>query len=298
METPRERRLPAADGITLRALEWPGGAAPLLFVHATSFCAETWAPVWSAAAEAGAAGRRVLAVDQRGHGGSEAPAAPSDYAWTRLAADVVEIAGLVAAEAGGPIVAVGHSSGATACLAAAASRPDRFAAVIAVEPVLRDASPEARADSSDSFAGSSALAAGARRRRGVFASEEEARARLRSRFPYSGFAADAFEALLTGAFERRADGTLTLRCPGEREAWCYEGAAALDLWPLAKTIRAPLGLVLGQYSAVPTRLRERLLAGRAGTRVETIAGATHFAALERPVEVGAAIARLLAGGLR
>ena len=87
---------------------------------------------------------------------------------------------------------------------------------------------------------------------------------------------------------------VTLRCPGEREAWCYDGAVALDLWPLAAQIRAPLLLVLGEHRAVAPALRDRLVAALPSVQVATIAGGTHFTALERPREVGAAIARFLA----
>jgi pimeloyl-ACP methyl ester carboxylesterase len=292
-EAPRESRL-AGEGVSLRALEWEGAPPTALLVHATSFCAEAWIPAWEAARAAGAGPRRAVAVDQRGHGRSEAPADPGAYAWTQLAADVAALAERLGADGDGGVIGIGHSSGATAVLAAAGAQPDRFAALVAVEPVLFDASPAARAGAADSFLASRTLADGARRRRSVFASEEEARARLRARFPFAAFDEAAFEAVLAGGLERRDDGTAALRCPGEREAWCYEGAAALDVWPRVASIRAPLLLVLAEHSAVPPPLRERLLAGRAGARVETVAGATHFAALERPAEVGAAIGRFLA----
>ena len=276
-DAPRERHL-RARSLAFRAIEWPGDAPAALLLHATSFCADAWRPVWEAARAAAPRPRRAVAVDQRGHGGSDAPATAAAYAWTELALDVAALADAL----GAPLLGVGHSSGATALLAAAGMRPAGFAAVVAVEPVLFA--------SGSSFAGGGALAASARRRRDRFASREEARARLRGRFPYSGFAAEAFEAVLDGALESTPEG-VALRCPGEREAWCYEGAAALDLWPLAARIAAPLLLVLGEQSAVPPELRDRLLDGRAHAEVATIPAATHFAALEQPAQVGRAIAR-------
>src|SRR5215472_1593967 len=276
-EVPRERRL-AVRGLAFRALEWSGAAPAALLLHATSFCAEVWRPVWQAVRETESRPRGAAAVDQRGHGGSDAPATADGYAWTELARDAVALANAL----GTPRLAVGHSSGATALLAAAGLRPAAFAAVVAVEPVLFE-------PGGGGFAGGGVLAAGARRRRDRLASRDEARERLRTRFPYSGFAPDALEAYLDGALRSTSAG-VELRCPGEREAWCYEGAAALDPWPLAARIAVPLLLVLGERGAVPAALRDRLLAGR-DARVETIGGATHFAALERPLEVGGAISR-------
>lgn len=276
------------------ALAWDGvaGEAPVLLVHATSLCADAWRPAWKAARADGASSHPALAIDQRGHGRSVAPAEPEDYRWTCLAKDVDAVAAALAAEhAGARVVGVGHSSGATALLAAAGAAPDRFTALVAIEPVLFDA-PDA--PGSESFRGSHFLAGAARRRRNAFASIDEAWLRLRAKPPLAGFDPACFEAILGGALSCEADGSVALRCPGEREAWCYEGAAALDLWPLAEKIRVPLLLVLGEHGAVAHEHRDRLLACVPDLRIETIAGATHFAALERPREVGAAIARFLA----
>jgi pimeloyl-ACP methyl ester carboxylesterase len=293
----RGERWLAANGLRFRALEWGGAAPTALLVHATSFCADGWRPLWSAA-RANGADLRAVAIDQRGHGRSDAPAAPHAYEWTRLADDAAALAALLAAEdeqrgAGHParVVGIGHSSGATSLLAAAGAHPERFAAIVAVEPVLFEAGSDGAAAG---FAGDRFLAAAARRRRDRFASRSEARERLAAKPPLAGFDRAALDAVLDGALAEREDGSVSLRCPGEREAACYEGAAALDLWPLAARIEAPLLLVLGERGAVAPTLRKRLAAAARRTCVEVVPGATHFAALERPGEVGAAIARFLA----
>jgi pimeloyl-ACP methyl ester carboxylesterase len=283
----RERKL-EANGLRLRALEWAGCEPALLFVHATSFCADGWHPVVASLHASAAAAPRCIAIDQRGHGGSDAPGSAAGYQWTRVAEDIAAVAAIVGD--GAPVVGVGHSSGATALLAAAGLRPERFAALVAVEPVLFEKTATA---GGASFAGSSHLANAARRRRDRFASVAEARERLRAKPPCAGFDEAAFEAALDGMLAADGDGA-ALRCPGAREAWCYEGAAALDLWPLAAKIRGPLLLVVGEHSAVAPALRERLVAALPSVSVATIAGGTHFTALEQPHGVGASIARFLA----
>jgi pimeloyl-ACP methyl ester carboxylesterase len=82
---------------------------------------------------------------------------------------------------------------------------------------------------------------------------------------------------------------VALRCAPEREAWAYEGAAALDLWTWAERVRAPVALLLAEHSAVPARLADRLAAVLPRCDALRIPGATHFAALERPAEVGSAL---------
>jgi pimeloyl-ACP methyl ester carboxylesterase len=275
------------DALRLGALEWTGSGPLLILVHATSFCADVWKPAWRAARAKGPARRRALAIDQRGHGRSTAPTEPSAYAWTAVAEDVV---GVLGAELGAAerALLVGHSSGGTVVLAAAAIRPDRVAAVAVVEPVLFE--PPAPGADADSFAGSRLFVERARKRRARFEDRDAARAALRGRFPYSGFAAPALEAYLDGGFEATAGGELALRCTPEIEGWAYRGAAALDLWPLIPRVEAPVWVVAAEHSAMPPPLLERLRGCRAGVRVEQVPGTTHFAVMERPEQVGAILA--------
>ncbi len=281
-----------ANQLRLRALRWEGAGPTALFVHATSFCADGWRPVVAELQQVASPSPRAVAIDQRGHGGSDAPEEPAAYQWTRLAEDIDAIASVLAAEdpLQSAVIGVGHSSGATSLLAAAGRHPERFAALVAIEPVLWS---ERVSGDAPSFAGASLLAAAARRRRDRFASREDARLRLRAKPPFASFDPVAFDAVLPGMLAIDGDG-VKLICPGEREAACYDGAAALELWPLAAQIRAPLLLVLGERGAVSPALRDRLIAALPSAQVVTIPGGSHFVALERPREVGAAIGRFLA----
>ena len=275
------------DALLVGVLEWPGSGPPLLLVHATSFCAEVWGPAWGAARAAGLADRRALAIDQRGHGRSGTPSEPSAYAWTRVAGDLVAVLAEESA-AEEPAFLVGHSSGGTAALAAAAICPERVAGVAVVEPVLFE--PPAPGADADSFAGSRLFAKRALKRRSRFEDRVAARAALQSRFPYSGFADSALEACLDGGFEVTEAGELVLRCAPETEAWAYQGAAALDLWPLIPRIEAPVQVIAAEHSAMPPPLLDRLRRCRGGVRVDQVAGTTHFAVMERPEPVGEMIA--------
>jgi pimeloyl-ACP methyl ester carboxylesterase len=284
----------AAGAMRFRALEWPGKGPPVLLFHATSFCADVWSPAWLSAFAGGAGGSPALAIDARGHGGTSAPRDAREYVWPRFAEDAV---GLVHAWADRErAILVGHSSGATAALVAAARRPDLVRAVVAVEPVLFDA--PAKGTARDSFAGSQGLAQRARRRRARFPSREEARQTLVARFPYSGFAPAALDAFLSGGLVGQEDG-VALRCEPEIEAWIYEGAAALDLWHEAAEVSVPVLLLRAEHSAIPASQAERLARHAKHLEIQQVASATHFAPLERPGRVGEAIGRFVravAGG--
>lgn len=286
---PHESWIPA-NGLRLRALAWAGeGATPgVLLLHATSFCADVWGPVWAAARESGLRSPGAVAVDVRGHGRSAAPEEPEAYGWSRLADDVVALAESLGH--GTPLAVAGHSSGATAALVAAALRPDLVRGVFALEPVLWDPAPAG--PDVDSFPGSRALASRARHRRSAFPNRHEARVFLEGRFPYAGFASATLEAFLAGGLERRATG-VSLRCRPEIEAALYDGAAALDLAPLWAGLAVPVRIAVAEHSAIHPGALARLAAGAARLEHDLIPGTTHFAALEDPVRVGRSLAAFL-----
>ena len=68
-----------ANGLRFRALRWDGAAPAALFVHATSFCADGWRPAIEEVERSIARPLRAVAIDQRGHGGSDAPTDPAAY---------------------------------------------------------------------------------------------------------------------------------------------------------------------------------------------------------------------------
>lgn len=278
------------ERLRLQALQYgsEGSARTLLLLHATSFCGAVWGPVLEAAP---ALPVRAVAPDARGHGASDAPAAVSGFAWTELVDDAVAwIDALEEAGLGGLVLA-GHSSGATAALAAAARRPDRVLGVLAVEPVLFEPPPPGT--DAEPWPGSRFLAAKARTRRARFASLAEARERLGAKPPYVGFAPASLDAFLEGGLGPTPDGAVTLCCEPEHEAACYEGSAAFDLFSALGGLRAPVRILLGERSFVAPPLLAKLVDALPRTRVERVAGGTHFVALEEPLAVGAALARFV-----
>ena len=81
------------------------------------------------------AGYHVVAPDQRGYGGTDAPPAVEDYTMFHLVGDIV---GLVAALGEMHAVIIGHDWGAPVAWTAALWRPDVFHAVAALSVPLRD----------------------------------------------------------------------------------------------------------------------------------------------------------------
>lgn len=129
---PTEGTVPGS-GILLHYRDWGGPApapetglpAPLLLLHGLASAAR----IWDLVAPMLASGRRVVALDQRGHGLSEKPDAGYDFA--TIVAD--DIAAADALRLGPRFAVAGHSWGANVALELAAAHPDRVAALALVD---------------------------------------------------------------------------------------------------------------------------------------------------------------------
>ncbi len=115
------------DGVALAYDEAGDGDPPLVLVHGAACNRRFWEPQ----VDAFAATNRVIAVDLRGHGQSDAPAQrytmrlfSDDLAWTCAQLGVDK-----------PVV-VGHSLGGMVALDLAATYPDRVCAAVLIDSLL------------------------------------------------------------------------------------------------------------------------------------------------------------------
>src|SRR4051794_10783616 len=116
-------------GDRIHFLDWDGhGDRGTVLVHGLAASGLTWAPV----ARRLASIRRVVAMDLRGHGLSDAPTEPEAYELDVLAGDVVAVAEGAGLVERAPVTVVGHGFGAIVAAAAAArlgARCDRLVLV-------------------------------------------------------------------------------------------------------------------------------------------------------------------------
>jgi pimeloyl-ACP methyl ester carboxylesterase len=122
--TPTVRAVPG-DGVTLRARDWGGAGPPVVLLHGLASNARIWDGVAPLLA---GAGLRVVALDQRGHGGSDQPDTGYDFAAVGRDLEAA-LAGLGIDR---PLL-VGHSWGANVALAYAADQPARVAGLVLVD---------------------------------------------------------------------------------------------------------------------------------------------------------------------
>jgi len=108
------RRVPAADTTFLLREQGSGNGRPVLLLHGVPETSSTWRDVMPVLAT----GRRVLAPDLPGLGGST-------YSGAYDVASLVEqLAALIEAEVGGRVDIVGHDWGGSLALGLAGARPD------------------------------------------------------------------------------------------------------------------------------------------------------------------------------
>ncbi len=115
------------DGVALVHDQTGRGDPPLVFIHGLA-CHRGF---WSAQVHYFAPRHRVLAVDLRGHGESDAPEEP--YTVAALADDVAWTCAQIGIERP---VAVGHSLGGLVALEFAASHPEHVRAAVLIDSVL------------------------------------------------------------------------------------------------------------------------------------------------------------------
>ena len=125
--TGHTRRITTGDGLTLAVHGWDGSGAgaqahPVLLHHGFSSSTSVEWPRSGLLDALLATGRRVVAVDARGHGASDKPHDAARYGEARMAADVIDV--LDALDLA-QVDLVGYSMGSVVSLLVASTHPDR-----------------------------------------------------------------------------------------------------------------------------------------------------------------------------
>ncbi|MGZ3714814.1 MAG: alpha/beta fold hydrolase [Ktedonobacterales bacterium] len=123
---PREGMVSSGD-VALHYRDWggPAGAMPLLLLHGLA----SGSRIWDLVGQALARERRVVALDQRGHGLSEKP--DSGYDFATIVGDDLAAAGALGL--GERFAVAGHSWGANVALEIGAAHSERVAALALVD---------------------------------------------------------------------------------------------------------------------------------------------------------------------
>jgi pimeloyl-ACP methyl ester carboxylesterase len=254
------------NGISLHYLDWgPAEAPPVVLLHGITGHAR----VWDHLAERLLPGRRVLALDQRGHGDSD-PAPDDDYRVGAMADDVAAFAGSLRLDR---FALVGHSMGGRIAIKYAADHAARLDRLVII-----DIGPDINL-------------AGLQRVRDMMAksperieSEEWAVEYIRRANPLQDVG--MLRERVRHGLKRLPDGELTWKyAKGLRDMMREGRRDAVDLWEPLPRIPCPTLIVRGAESdilapEVAKKMAERLPDGR----VVEIEGAGHTVPADRPEE--------------
>lgn len=270
-------RVESTDGVSVAVHELGGAGPALLLCHATGFHGRCWEPTAAHLIDR----YRVLALDFRGHGDSETPEG-IDFAWSGMGDDVLAVIdGLDL----GPVRCAGWSMGAAAIVLAELARPGVIGPALLFEPILFPTRPLGAANP---------LADGARRRRQVFWSRDEAFENYRGRPPLDRCSDEALRAYVDHGFGDLDDGTVMIRCRGEIEAQIYEMSDNGGFDRLAEMNGATITLGSSGDGGRPAELVPLIAAELTGSKVVSFDHLTHLAPLEDGAAVAAAIAAAVA----
>jgi len=228
-EEPREFRRDV-NGVTIVGFEWEGEGVPILLAHATGFHARVWDEVVRRLP-----GRRVIALDLRGHGRSSKPAPP--YSWHLFGLDVALLLDDLDLS---HVIGVGHSMGGHTIADAAILRPDRFDALVLVDPTIFAIERNAtRNGNAFDFVA---------KRRNEWASPQEMIERFAPRFPFNLWQPEALRdyavhgLLPAPAGPSEGAAGLVLACPPLVEAAVLAGrdSEGADILPVLDRVTMPV----------------------------------------------------------
>jgi len=277
MSTPSSQRT-TVNGFAMHSWEWPGSGPTILCLHPSG----NYGRIWEWVAERLSPDYRVIAIDQRGHGRSEQPAAGN--ATVDYAADVeafCQAAGL------DRVVVAGHSLGARSGMVFAAEHPERVLALALVGgphfgTIVPGEDLEYWRGQADKM----------RQRQRRYASAAEAREVIQTQYPF--YSAAMVDHTLEHNTNRLADGSVEWQFAPE---WVADGLlhATDDLRSYAAKIKCPVLILRAENSweLTPQRMPQ-VEAVFPAARIVTIEGVRQNLELEAPEKVADNIRAFLA----
>ncbi len=257
-------------------------APPLLFCHATGFCASAYEQMLVRLSDH----FDVYAIDMRGHGRTRLPANPEQMrSWSVYAADVSSF--LDSQRRNGWVLA-GHSMGAVASVMAARGRDD-IAALALVEPVSLPPLLNlfARTPAWAYFKRHIPPFQLALRRRAVWPDRDASLASYARKALFQSWAPGVLaDYLKDGLIE---DGeSVRLSCAPSWEAATF-AAHANDMWGAVAAAPAPIAVLAANHRSSTLIGRAKARFTRHGAQIHILQGATHLAPLEQPDAVAGLI---------
>lgn len=259
--------------------------SPLHFAHANGY------PPGAYRQFLAALGRRyrVLAMEQRPLWPGEDP--NQLQSWRLFADDLLRF---LQQQALRDVIGVGHSLGAVATMMAALKEPDRFRALVLIEPVFLPPDLLQAAAAAPQEAANMDMVTRTLKRRHRWPSAQAAFDRYRSKRVFQRLSDEALWDYVNAGLRETGEGQLTLRFPREWEAAIY-ARPPLDVWELIPQVSHRTLAVRGEHSqTLQPADWERWQQLQPDARFVQMDGAGHLLPLEQPQRLADTVLRFLA----
>jgi pimeloyl-ACP methyl ester carboxylesterase len=261
--------------------DFGGNGDTLVFLHANGYPPDCYRPLLATLA----LDYHVVALLQRPLWADEKP--EDVDSWSVFSDDLLQV---LADEEDSPVIAMGHSLGATVALRAALRAPRRFVALILIEPVLFPTHVMLRWNLARAIGIGYRLQPmikGALKRRRTFDSLGQVFESYRRRRVFRNFSDDSLRTCIDG-MTVPASGGYRLVYPPEWEARVYYTGIwnDWDLWKDIASLSVPTLIIRGAESSTFRPSAAAAVSARnSRIRIITVTGASHLAPLERPGEI-------------
>jgi len=269
-------------------IDW-GGSGPLAhFSHATGLCAGTYTLL----AERLRRHLRILGMDDRGHGRTRAPAILQKLKnWDIFVDDLERFVEYL----GEPVIAMGHSRGATVSLLLAIKRPDLIRALILIDPTILPFSwmwwwYMAKLTG---IARLVPIVATAAKRRSVWPDQKSMLEAYRAKTVFQTWQDGFLEAYVREGTEETGHETIRLCCDPAWESKCF-AVCPHDIWRYIPRLQKPVLVLYGAESdTFLASAAKRFKAKAPGVALRCFKDTGHFVPMQRPDQTAEVIAGFL-----
>ena len=249
----------------------------LVFSHATGFNGLTYRSLLAPLAEE----FRMISVDHRGHGMTDAPHALEDLkGWMTYSRDLVGMLDVW----GEPAFLSGHSMGATVSMLSAATRPDLVRGMLLLEPVLIPPSI-GRVMTLMNMIGrpiKSPLVVGAARRRAVFPDRQTMFESYQGRGAFKTWPDDFIRDYVEGGSRIEAEDRTVLACAPAWESKTFT-MGSRKVWGSIGKVQCPVNILHAEHNSTMRPASEKIVRRKQPDwGIEQVMGATHFLPMEFP----------------